>query len=251
LWSTTARSGSRHRRDDVGAAVVTTFVCIHGAFRGGWSFDLVAGELARRGHEVRAPTLTGMDGAAGRPATVGLADWVADVVGVVERDELTDVVLVGHSQGGLVITAAAEQCRDRLASLAYLDAVEPLDGQRGVDLLPMPAGVERPPLPPADTWLPPTPLDAASGLAPELVSWANDRLCPTPLGPSLDAVTITAVGRSVPRSYLFCQRTPAGYPSVATRARLEVDGVEVDLIDAPHDVVLSHPVEVADWLEAR
>ena len=230
---------------------MTTFVCVHGAFRGGWSFDLVAHELERRGHEVHAPSLTGMGGEAVRPATVGLADWVADVVTVVERDDLTDVVLVGHSQGGLVITAAAERCRDRLASLAYLDAVEPLDGQRGVDLLPIPAGVERPPLPPADTWLPPTPLDPASGLPPELLAWANDRLCPTPLRPSLDTVTITAVGRSVPRSYLFCQRTPAGYPSAATRARLVADGVAVDVIDAPHDVVLSHPVEVADWLEAR
>lgn len=229
---------------------MTTFVCVHGAFRGGWAFAEVSDELVRLGHEVHAPSLTGMgDRSLVRPLDLGLSTWIADVVSIVEGDDLRDVVLVGHSMGGLVISAAVQQCADRVAALAFIDAPEPRDGERGVDLGPPPPdGVAPPPLPPRDTWMAPTPLTATSGLSLELVEWVNRRLCETPLAPSLDPVELAAAVGSISRHRLFASRTPAGYPSTVTRARLDDEGVDYDLLDGPHDLILSHPVAVADWL---
>lgn len=228
---------------------MTTFVCVHGAFRGGWSYSLVADELRRLGHLVFTPSLTGMgDRRDERPSHLGLDTWIDDIGDLLTLHDLSDVILVGHSQGGLVITAGAELCHERLSALAYIDAVEPRAGERGVDQLARPAGSVAAPLPPRGTWLSPTPLDEASGLSVELIDWSNERLCQTPLGPSLDAVVLSAAGMAVPRYRLFCERTPTGYPSVATRRRLDAEQVPYDVIDAPHDVLLSDPAGVADWL---
>jgi len=229
---------------------MTTFVCVHGAFRGGWAFEAVGRELVRLGHDVHAPSLTGMgDRSHLRPANLGLSTWVDDVVSTLERHDLRDVVLVGHSMGGLVITAAAPHCAGRVAALAFIDAPEPRDGERGVDLgPPLPADVEAPPLPPRDTWMAPTPLTEASGLTAELIEWVNQRLCDTPLAPSLDPVELGSAGESIARHRLFAARTPPGYPSTVTRARLDAEGVASDVLDAPHDLILTHPVAVAAWL---
>lgn len=230
---------------------MTTFVCVHGAFRGGWSYALVAEELRRRGHLVLTPSLTGMgDRREERPSQIGLDTWIDDIVQLLSVHDLSDVILVGHSQGGLVTTAAAERCHERLSAIAYIDAVEPRSGERGVDLLPRSDGSVAASLPPRGTWLSPTPLDEASGLSAELVDWSNERLCETPLGPSLDVVVLGESARAVPRYRLFCERTPTGYPSVATRRRLDAAHIPYDVIDAPHDVLLSDPAGVADWLTA-
>ena len=229
---------------------MTTFVCVHGAFRGGWAFGPVRRHLQRAGHDLFTPSLTGMgDRSHLRPADLGLSTWVTDVVSLIEQHDLRDVMLVGHSQGGLVITAASQQCHERLAGLVFLDAPEPLDGQRGVDLgPPVPMGVEAPPLPPRGTWLPPTPLTAESGLSNELVDWINERLCATPLAPSLDPVVMGDAAGAIERHRLVASQTPAGYPSAVTRQRHDREGVAYAVIDAPHDLIVSHPEAVANWL---
>ena len=114
---------------------MTVFVLVHGGWHGGWCWRRVAPLLS--GHDVFCPTLTGLGDRAhlARPDT-GLADHVADVVAVLELDDLRDVVLVGHSSGGAVITGVAQRRPDRLRELVYLDAFVPAPGQSVFDLLP-------------------------------------------------------------------------------------------------------------------
>ena len=227
---------------------MTAFVLVHGAFRGGWSFDPVRVELEERGHLAFAPTLTGMEGRNERRvdgrAPITLGDWVVDIARVLDVEDLTDVVLVGHSQGGIVVSAVAEQHPQRLARLVYLDAPVARPGERAVDLWGSPADPRS--LPAADVWLDPQPCGDDSGLSEELRQWIDARLCATPFGPSIDVI----IGREpeVDARYVFCSRTPETFPSAATRARFDSESVGYRVVDGPHDVALSDPTLVADLL---
>ncbi len=225
---------------------MSTIVCVHGAFRGGWSFERVQSVLLADGHDVRTPSLTGMgDRAHIHPEHVPLSMWIEDVVSLLTLSDLEDVILVGHSQGGLITTAVSGCCPERLSQLVFLDAVEPEHGQRGVDLM----GGAPPMLPPATTWIPPTPLDSGSGLDADDIAWVNERLCATPLGPSLDPVILDHPGApSVPRRRLFCAGTPELYPSSFARRDLEARGAEMTIVDQPHDVLISAPKLVAAFI---
>jgi pimeloyl-ACP methyl ester carboxylesterase len=116
---------------------MATFVLVHGSSGGGWVWRAVAAGLRAAGHEAWAPTLTGMGERVhlANPA-VGLDTHVLDVVNVLNYEDLREVVLVGHSYGGVVITGVAERDPARLAHLVYLDALVPADGQAMVDFYP-------------------------------------------------------------------------------------------------------------------
>jgi pimeloyl-ACP methyl ester carboxylesterase len=227
-------------------SAATGIVLVHGAFRGGWAWDLVAEPLRDAGYLVSTPTLTGCEPDSPRIGThVRLDEWVDDVV-VAASAELfaTDapVVLVGHSQGGLVTTAAAARLGDRVAGVVHLDAPVPLDGQRGIDL--NPPGVPAPPdgLDPA-TWIPARPVGPDQGFDdPALAAFVNERLVPTPLGPSLEPVSVPTPGPPV--HYFFCTETPSTYPCWSTRLRLDEDGVAYSLINGQHDAPLLAPLSV-------
>ena len=114
---------------------MATFVLVHGAWLGGWCWHRVAPRLRTAGHDVYTPTLTGL-GERAHLATpdVNVETHVRDVVNVVEFEDLHDVVLVGHSYGGVVIRAVASRIPDRIAHLIYLDAFVPSDGRSVFDL---------------------------------------------------------------------------------------------------------------------
>ncbi len=115
---------------------MTTFVLIAGGNLGGWVWRRVRRLLESAGHAVYAPTLTGLGERAHliRPE-IDLHVHIRDVLGVLEYEDLRDVVLVGHSYGGMVITGVADRVSDRLAQLVYLDADVPRHGESEFDLL--------------------------------------------------------------------------------------------------------------------
>jgi pimeloyl-ACP methyl ester carboxylesterase len=116
---------------------MATFVLIHGAWHGGWCWPRVAEPLRRQGHRVFTPTLTGLgERAHFLTPTVDLVTHVRDVVGVIEAEELQQVVLCGHSYGGMVITGAADAVRSRIDALVYLDAFVPEPNHSLVNCLP-------------------------------------------------------------------------------------------------------------------
>lgn len=112
-----------------------TFVLIHGAWHGGWTWRLVAEELRAAGHRVITPTLPGIaDGA--DPTSYSLADVVDFVVDLVEGQDLHDVTMVGHSWGGYPLTGAATRLAPRLRKLVYWSAFVPHDGVPLIDEVP-------------------------------------------------------------------------------------------------------------------
>jgi len=111
-----------------------TFVLVHGAFHGGWCWRDVADNLRQAGHRVLTPTLTGLgDRAHLLSPETGLETHINDIVGLLDWEELDDVILVSHSYGGLVATGAADRRRDKIAKLIYVDAYVPIDGGSFID----------------------------------------------------------------------------------------------------------------------
>ena len=116
---------------------MTTFVLVHGAWHGGWCYKRVARLLRQAGHEVYTPTLTGLGERAHLMSRmIDLGTHVQDIVGVIRCEELSDVVLCGHSYGGMVIAGVAEQIAAKIRSLVYLDAFVPENGKALFDYLP-------------------------------------------------------------------------------------------------------------------
>lgn len=108
----------------------STYVIVHGAWGGGWSFKKVDSLLTAAGNKVYRPTLTGQ-GERAHLATpeVGLVTHINDVVNTILYEDLQNVILVGHSYGGMVVTGVADSIPERISKLIYLDAFVPEDGE--------------------------------------------------------------------------------------------------------------------------
>jgi pimeloyl-ACP methyl ester carboxylesterase len=116
---------------------MATYVLVHGGGHGGWCYQAVARLLRSEGHEVYAPSLTGLGERAHLfRCDVDLDCHIADIVNLLHSEDLHDVVLVGHSYGGMVITGAGDRAADRVGHLVYLDAATPANGQSLVDVAP-------------------------------------------------------------------------------------------------------------------
>jgi pimeloyl-ACP methyl ester carboxylesterase len=114
---------------------MATYVLVHGAWEGGWSWKAVAQELQAAGHDVYRPTLTGSGERAHLSSPeIDLETHILDIVNVLRYEELRDINLVGYSYGGMVTTGVAERVPERIAHLIYLDALVPQDGESAMDL---------------------------------------------------------------------------------------------------------------------
>ena len=230
-------------------------VIVHGAFGGGWEWTPVADSLRADGIRVFTPTLSGLgDRYHLAPASVGLATHVADVVGILEMEDLRDVTLCAASYGGMPVTAAASSLEDRLARLVYLDALVPRDGQAAVDLLPGRASEDirdgwsehgpahRVPVP--ELVLPPL------GSAPESVRRSYiDRLRPQPVLTFVEPARV--VGNTVPTTFVRCLASNLAAEEDPIRnmaARARARGWDYRELDAGHDPHLSNPAEVVALL---
>jgi len=228
---------------------MATFVLVHGAFRGGWAWDELAPLLTSGGHTVIAPTLTGCEPNSDRVGTaIGLGEWIADVVSAIDAQD-ESVVLVAHSQAGLVCRSVLEVRAEKISSVVYLDAAVPRNGERGVDL--NPPGSPAPPenLDPAMS-IPARPVGTEQGfLNTSLVDYVNARLVPTPLGPSLEPVALeNPAANDVPTRYIFFSDTPATFPCQLTRMRLDESGQPYEVMVGPHDSPLTNATTVAELL---
>jgi len=109
---------------------VATFVLVHGAWTGGWSYKRTARLMRAAGHEIYVVTLTGLGERShlSHPG-ITLSTHIQDVVNVFEYEDVTDAILVGHSYGGMVIAGVSGRCAERIRTLVYLDAFVPANGQ--------------------------------------------------------------------------------------------------------------------------
>jgi pimeloyl-ACP methyl ester carboxylesterase len=146
---------------------MATFVLVHGAWHGSWCWKRVRKALQAGGHDVFTPTLTGLaERSHLLSPQVNLDTHIEDVVGLIQWEELTDVVLCGHSYGGCVVSGVADRLAERIKALLYLDAFVLANGQCLYDTVPLPQ-------PGADDWkLPPIPAEAFNVNAADR-EWVN------------------------------------------------------------------------------
>ena len=231
---------------------MATFVVAHGAWSAGWAWKKMRPLLRGRGHEMFVPTYAGLGSRAhlaGRK--IDLETHIADVVGTLFYEDLREVVLVGHSYGGMVATGAADRCADRIAQLVYLDAFVPRNGQSLFDL--QPPEVRARMLEAARTqgegWrLPPNPLPPDT--SPEDTAWANARRVMQPLKTFEQRLSLIGAAEPLPRTYVYCKRAGPGdvFRQFAERARHEPEWKLVE-IDASHNPHITTPGALADLLE--
>jgi pimeloyl-ACP methyl ester carboxylesterase len=231
--------------------VSDSFVLVHGAWHGGWCWRRVARLLREAGHEVFTPTLTGFGERAHLlSGDVGPDTLVQDVVGVLETEELTDVVLVGHSFGALVALAVAERVPDRVRRVVLLDGLVVEAGETGFDGLPPESAAARRAAAAAsgDIAYPP-PGGAAFGLVdPEDIAWVERRLTPHPLRTSAEPFPLRApLGGGLPVTYIAC--TDPAYPAVhSAHAIARREGWEFRELASGHDAMVSAPEATVEAL---
>lgn len=230
---------------------MTTYVLVHGAWHGGWCWKRVAPLLRAAGHEVYAPTLTGLGERAHLLIPdVGLDTHVRDIVNVLTYEDLRDVVLVGHSYAGMVVAGVAEQAAERLAHLLYLDAFVPWEGQSQLELVggERAAALREQADREGDGWrLPPIPLEVFGVTDADDLAWARPRLGLQPLKTFEQPVPQTSpAAAALPRTFIRCSAW-AGFTAYADRARTET-GWRVRELATGHDAMITAPEDLAHLL---
>ncbi|MGH6989112.1 MAG: alpha/beta fold hydrolase [Stellaceae bacterium] len=183
------------------------FVLVHGAWAGSLVWRPIAQRLRKAGHEVYTPTLTGLGERKHLTnREVDLDTHIQDVLGVIDYEDLTDFVLVGHSYGGMVVTGAADRVSDRIASLVYLDAFVPENGQSLFGLVPEAAPrPDRPAIPAAEDWLtPPLPPDAFGPPSKEVLDFFERKTDAQPTACFTQPVKLTGgIDRIRRKTYIY------------------------------------------------
>jgi pimeloyl-ACP methyl ester carboxylesterase len=221
---------------------MATFVLVHGGFHGGWCYSRVAARLRAQMHDVYTPTLSGLGERAhlaGQP--INLSTHVQDIVAVILSQNLDDVILCGHSYGGMVITGVAGQVGERIRTLFYLDAAVPENAQSLLDIV----GPER-----ALRFLEAAGETGAMIVSPgaELfqvnsadIEWVDGLCTPHPIGSFIQKLRYTGKEALVTRrTYVLCER----WRSVnhATYAKVkDLPGWKAVSLDCGHDVMVDDP----------
>jgi pimeloyl-ACP methyl ester carboxylesterase len=219
-----------------------TFVLVHGAWHGGWCWGAVAERLRAQGHRVFTPTLTGLGERSHLlSADVDLDTHITDVLQVLEYEDLSDIVLVGHSYAGMVITGVADRNADPIGHLVYLDAILVESGQAMADL-----GNENVAALAEGDGVPPMLTVEELGITdPQLAEYVKERLDPPPLGSMLQPLVYDPdrIAR-LPRTFI---QTSDAFAPEAQKARAA--GFKMEAIKgAGHDVMVTQPAALAELM---
>ena len=243
----------------VGQQAARTYVLVHGAWHGGWCWSRVAERLRAAGCRVFTPTCTGLgDRAHLLSPDVGLATFIEDVVSVIETEELNDVILVGHSFGGTVISGAADGLLGRIRHLVYLDAFLPKSGRSPFSLLPpdvvdarRSTAIEAPGLGGGKTLAMPPPPPGAFGVTdPDDVAWLTRHLRPHPIKTYEDTLVLqhAALGAGRPKTFIAC--TIPQYPTIDPThqwVQSQPDWTYEELATG-HDAMVTAPAALTEML---
>lgn len=231
---------------------MSTYVLVHGAWHGGWCWRRVADRLRAAGHDVFTPTLTGLaDRSHLLSPQITLQTHILDIANLLEWEELEEVILCGHSYGGMVITGAADRQADRIKSMVYLDAFVPANGEAAMDSRPpdrVALAFEQVRTVGEGWWMPPT--SAASFRVNEAdQAWVDAKCTNFPISCFTQPVYLTgAVDRISPKYYIRA----AGYLGPQFDACVEKlngkPGWTVTSLPCGHDAMVDMPGELTELL---
>ncbi|MFD5653113.1 alpha/beta fold hydrolase [Streptomyces sp. NPDC127039] len=227
---------------------MSLYVLVHGAWHGGACWGRTAPLLESAGHQVHAPSLTGLgDRAHLLGPGVGLDTHVEDIVGLILAEDLTEVILVGHSYAGMIVSAVTDRVPERISHAVYVEALVPADGESAADVLPvyqvefMIQLAERS----GDGWrIPPLPeLPPPAGLFgvtdPDDVAWLRGTLSDQPLRTLQQPVRLVNPGADrVPRTHIHCA---GGERRAVPPLQPNGEPVVVWELDTGHDCMITDP----------
>jgi pimeloyl-ACP methyl ester carboxylesterase len=228
-----------------------TFVLIHGAYHGGWCWRRVADFLEAQGHKVYAPSLTGNgDRSHLLRKDINLDTQIADIVNLVMWEDLKDICLVAHSFGGWPASGALETIHDRVASIVWLDAFKPENGQKGTDFISayslkaMEEAVAR-----GEAGRKPPPAKTFS-LSEKDYAWIDAKLSPQPNGPAMQPIRLTGKRETIARkTYIRAPKYPqAAFDKAFAECQADKTWRTYIYEDTGHDVMIDRPEWVADVL---
>ncbi|AUY51424.1 alpha/beta hydrolase [Streptomyces sp. CB01881] len=214
---------------------MATFVLIPGMLHGAWWYRPLTDGLRAAGHEVYPLTLTGVSERGHlNNAAVNLETHIRDVLGTLEAEQLTDVVLVGHSYGGMVASGVADRAPERIGALVYADAFVPRDGESAYQIV-------------NEVWKQRYLAGAAAGDGSTVVGlspFLDPRATVHPLASLFQPVTLTGAADAVTRrTYIHAERFP-DTPFLETVARVRNDPAwTVHTLPVGHDLVREAPDE--------
>jgi pimeloyl-ACP methyl ester carboxylesterase len=212
------------------------FVLIPGGWHGGWMYAALAARLRLAGHDAYPLSLSGLDDTPSRAANINLDTHIADVLGLLTVEDLSEVILCAHSYGGMVATGVADRAPERLAALIYLDAFAPDDGQSWWDL----AGDDYRALAIAHARHDGHSVLPRDGLDP--------RCRPHPLGSFVQSLRLTRPSPELRRVFVYASGWSAT-PFTAQYERLRADPAwTVRTIASRHNLVRYAPEETFDVL---
>ena len=188
------------------ASLPKTFLVCHGAWSAGWAWKKMHPLMQAAGHRLVTPTYTGLGERAhlAHPG-IDLDLHIEDMLNVIAYEDLRDIVLVGHSYGGMVATGVADRARDRVKQLIYVDAFVPGDGQSLLDLN-QAAVLRMQELANAGGWrVPPNP--TPSDTSPADVEWLSARRVDMPIKCFEAKLKLQGGPLTLPRSYIYATRT--------------------------------------------
>jgi len=232
-----------------------TFVLVHGAWHGGWCWRDVRQALEDQGHRVLTPTLTGLGEKSHlRSPDITLDTHIQDILNLFTWEELSDVVLVGHSYGGVIISGVCDAMKDRIKHAIYLDAIVPNDGDTV-----LPGGTKEiaearfGPL--VDGYLAPAREPVSFGIPdtmPDALAWVRRRVTPQLLGTWITPIRLPNGGSDgIPRTFIFCSDRPDMTPAQAARIERFQDDPSWKYDELPfgHDAMVILPNETAQMFE--
>lgn len=232
-------------------------VLVHGAWLGGWCWKNVAPPLRSAGHDVYTPTLTGLGEREhlARPDT-DLETHITDIVNVLEYEDLTDVILVGHSYAGLVVTGVIDRVTERIAHVVYLDGMTPM-GDEATSLFDMTPPEYRELVETAADesgegwqWPMPEEPDGWVGISQSDARWLRSKAVPQPVETFSQSVEVrNRAAIDLPSTYLLCTRN--GLPDEildTVRGMVNERGWTLHELDTGHWPMVSMPSEVVELL---
>jgi pimeloyl-ACP methyl ester carboxylesterase len=228
-----------------------TFVLIHGAYHGGWCWRRVADIIEQHGHKVYAPSLTGnADRSHLLTKDVVLDTQIADIANLVTWEDLKDICLVAHSFGGWPASGALEHIHDRTASIVWLDAFKPENGQKGTDYLSefsrkamedaVAKGEPGRKPPPAKTF----------SLSEKDYAWIDSKLSQQPNGVATQPIKLTGKRDMIAKkTYIRAPKYPqAAFDKALAECKADNSWQTFVNDNTGHDVMIDQPEWLADLL---
>ena len=228
------------------------FLLIHGAWHGGWVWNEISDILRYQRYSVSTPTLTGLGEKKHLLSSkITIETFIEDVVNHIIFENLNNIILVGHSFAGSVISGVADRLKDRIQKLIYFDAMILIDGQKPFDITPKETVEQRIELAKKfgnNISIPAPSADAFGVFDIKKSLLLEEKLTPHPLSAFQSKLVLkNEVGNGIPLSYIFC--TKPVYKSLeSSREVVRKMKWPIFELNAGHDAMLTHPKETLNLL---